>query len=211
MTAWARWESGCGTTAARHLRWRWPCSSAAQPCSTALRHIKSAWQVLWLPGSSTSLRNIFFPAATERPCCCDYGFGSVCCVGVDGVVGGPSADSGAEPTLNDRERGRYVLAGTGTILRGAVFMHSHVLFLGLVSLAVLAVAGWIFRSRVLRYKVSVRDSELRTSSHRAPRPKRAKKVEGTASEPPPPQVTARPSPQSQTPRALPQGEKVQFT
>src|SRR6476646_10747432 len=121
MTAWARWESGCGTTAARHLRWRWPCSSAAQPCSTALRHIKSAWQVLWLPGSSTSLRNFFFPAATERPCCCDYGFGSVCCVGVDGVVGGPSADSGAEPTLNDRERGRYVLAGTGTILRGGVY------------------------------------------------------------------------------------------
>src|SRR5689334_16175655 len=90
-------------------------------------------------------------------------------------------------------------------------MHSQVLFLGLVSLAVLAVAGWIFRSRVLRYKVSVRSSEPRRSWHRAPRPKRAKKVEGTASEPPPPQVNARPSPQSQTPRALPQGEKVQFT
>jgi len=63
-------------------------------------------------------------------------------------------------------------------------MHSHVLFLGLVSLAVLAIAGWIFCSRILRLKVSVR-GELRKSSHRSPRPQRAKKVEETASEPPP--------------------------
>ncbi len=117
-------------------------------------------------------------------------------------------------------------------------MHSHVLLLVLgalaVLLAVLIIVQWAFRE-ALRLKISVKNVELRrpfpkgiefrTKPKKAGRPKLAmkwivrwaKRSKSPDSAPTPapipssPKVNARPSPQGQTSRALPQGEKVQFT
>lgn len=108
-------------------------------------------------------------------------------------------------------------------------MLNHILFLGLGSLAVVAVVGWIFR-RAFRAKISVRSIGIRTVSTSSPRPKQGEQT-GSGSAPP-----LRGEKESRdhlkreelkeertrtmqfelnnralTPIPLPQGEKVQFT